>query len=112
MRPIGSFFLMVIVALLLRSTALSSLATRGIILDALAFVTVVWALRHGDAWGASFAGCDCRVCVLARHSGRVACFAQTDFAFSGASRTTILVSVPGRRVLLARAARDDARRGC
>lgn len=54
MRPLGSFFLMVIVALLLRSTALSSLATRGIILDALAFVTVVWALRHGDAWGASF----------------------------------------------------------
>lgn len=54
MRPIGAFLLMAAVALLLRSTALSSLATRGFVVDALAFATVVWALRHGDAWGASF----------------------------------------------------------
>lgn len=54
MRPLGGFFLLALVALLLRSTALSSLATRGVVLDALAFVTVIWALRHGDAWGASF----------------------------------------------------------
>ncbi len=53
MRPLGGFLLVALVAMLLRSTALSSLAARGIVLDALAFVTVVWALRHGDAWGAT-----------------------------------------------------------
>jgi rod shape-determining protein MreD len=54
MRPIGAFVLFVSITLLLRSTALSSLAARGIMLDALAFCTVVWALRHGDTWGSSF----------------------------------------------------------
>ena len=54
MRPLGAFFLTGMVALLLRSTALSSLATRGFVVDVLAFTTVVWALRHGDAWGSSF----------------------------------------------------------
>ena len=54
MKPIGAFLALTFVALLLRSTALSSLATRGVVLDVLAFATVVWALRHGDAWGASF----------------------------------------------------------
>lgn len=53
MRPIGSFLVVGFVVLLLRSTALSSLAARGIIVDALAFATVAWALRHGDAWGAT-----------------------------------------------------------
>jgi rod shape-determining protein MreD len=53
-RPLGGFLLLACIALLLRSTALSSLATRGIVLDALAFSTVVWALRHGDSWGSSF----------------------------------------------------------
>jgi rod shape-determining protein MreD len=54
MKPVGGFILFVAVTLLLRSTALSSLAARGIVLDALAFATVVWALRHGDTWGSSF----------------------------------------------------------
>jgi rod shape-determining protein MreD len=53
MKPLGGFLLLGAVALLMRSTALSSLATRGIVIDALAFATVVWALRHGDAWGSS-----------------------------------------------------------
>jgi rod shape-determining protein MreD len=53
-RPLGAFLWLAFVALLLRSTALSSLAARGFVLDALAFTTVIWALRHGDAWGASF----------------------------------------------------------
>ena len=43
-----------IVTLLLRSTALTSLAARGIVLDVLAFVTVAWALRTRETWGASF----------------------------------------------------------
>jgi rod shape-determining protein MreD len=54
MRPIGGFLMLACVALLLRSTALSSLATRGVLLDALAFATVVFALRHGDSWGSTF----------------------------------------------------------
>jgi len=45
---------LLLVALLLRSTALSVLATRGIVLDVLAFATLVWALGRGEAWGASF----------------------------------------------------------
>ena len=54
MKPLGGFLMLASVGLLLRSTALSSLATHGIVLDALAFTTVVWALRHGDSWGSSF----------------------------------------------------------
>jgi rod shape-determining protein MreD len=54
MRPIGGFLLLACVTLLLRSTAFSSLATRGVVVDALAFATVVWALRHGDSWGSTF----------------------------------------------------------
>jgi rod shape-determining protein MreD len=53
MRPLGGFFVAVVVAMLLRSTALSSLAARGIIIDVIALATVIWALRHGDAWGAT-----------------------------------------------------------
>ncbi len=45
---------LLLVALLLRSTALSVLASRGIVLDVLAFATLVWALARGEAWGASF----------------------------------------------------------
>lgn len=45
-------FLVVLgVALLLRSTALTVLAARGIVLDVLVFVTVVWALRRGERPG-------------------------------------------------------------
>jgi rod shape-determining protein MreD len=54
MKPIGGFIVFIAITLLLRSTALSSLAARGIMLDALAFCTVVWSLRHGDSWGSSF----------------------------------------------------------
>jgi rod shape-determining protein MreD len=45
---------LVVVALLLRSTALSVLAARGVVLDVLAFVTVLWALKSGEAWGSTF----------------------------------------------------------
>ncbi|MEO5616453.1 MAG: rod shape-determining protein MreD [Candidatus Eisenbacteria bacterium] len=45
------FFLLIAVALLLRSTALTVLAARGVVLDVLVFVTVVWALRRGEASG-------------------------------------------------------------
>jgi rod shape-determining protein MreD len=43
-----------VVVLLLRSTALTAFAARGVVLDALAFASVLWALRHGAGWGASF----------------------------------------------------------
>jgi rod shape-determining protein MreD len=46
--------LLLVVALLLRSTALSSLAARGVVLDVLAFSAVVWALRYGESSGATF----------------------------------------------------------
>ncbi len=54
MRPIGGFLMLAAVALLLRSTLLSALATRGVVIDALAFATVVFALRNGDSWGSTF----------------------------------------------------------
>lgn len=54
MRPIVGLLFAALLVLLLRSTALSSLAARGIVLDALAFAAVVWGLRHGDAWGSTF----------------------------------------------------------
>src|SRR5262249_46032345 len=40
--------------LLLRSTALTSLAARGVVVDVLAFAASVWALRYGETWGTSF----------------------------------------------------------
>ena len=54
MRGLGGLLLALLVALLLRSTALSALSARGLVLDVLAFVAVVWALRHGETSGASF----------------------------------------------------------
>ena len=53
MRSVGGLILLLMVALLLRSTALSSLAARGVVLDVLAFSAVVWALRHGETSGAT-----------------------------------------------------------
>jgi rod shape-determining protein MreD len=53
-RALGGLLLLAGVALLIRSTALSVLAARGVILDVLAFVAVVWALRWGESWGATF----------------------------------------------------------
>ena len=54
MRLLAGLLLLSLTALLMRSTALSVLAARGVVLDALAFATVVWALRAGETWGASF----------------------------------------------------------
>ena len=54
MRAAFGLLSLVLVALLLRSTALSVLAARGVVLDVLAFVTVVWALRSGEGWGCTF----------------------------------------------------------
>jgi len=54
MRAAVALLVGIVVVLLLRSTALAAFASHGIVLDVLAFATVVWALRHGEAWGASF----------------------------------------------------------
>lgn len=54
MRSLGAFLLGMVLVLLLRSTALSPLAARGIVIDVLAFATVFWALRYGAVAGASF----------------------------------------------------------
>ncbi len=54
MRVVSGMLLLGAVALLIRSTAFSVLAARGITLDVLAFVVVVWALRHGANWGSTF----------------------------------------------------------
>lgn len=54
MRVVSGMLLLGAVALLIRSTAFSALAARGVSVDALAFVTVVWALRHGESWGSTF----------------------------------------------------------
>ena len=53
MRAFGGLLLLAGVALLLRSTALSVLAARGVIVDVLAFVTVAWALRWGESQGST-----------------------------------------------------------
>lgn len=42
------------IALLLRSTALSALAARGVVVDVLAFAVAVWALRRGESAGTLF----------------------------------------------------------
>jgi rod shape-determining protein MreD len=52
-RRFGSLTALVVVALLLRSTALSALSARGVVIDVLVFVTVLRALRHGEAHGAT-----------------------------------------------------------
>jgi len=54
MRGLGAFLLGTIVVLLLRSTALTPFAARGIVVDVLAFSTVFWALRYGAVWGSTF----------------------------------------------------------
>ena len=53
MRTVLALVAIVAVTLLLRSTALTALAGRGVVLDVLAFATVLWALRHHETWGAS-----------------------------------------------------------
>ena len=54
MRWFTSLLVFIAVTMLLRSTALTSLAARGVLIDVLAFATVVWALRHGEVWGTGF----------------------------------------------------------
>jgi rod shape-determining protein MreD len=54
MRVFAGLLLLAGVTLLIRSTALSVLAARGVILDVLAFVTVAWALRWGESRGSTF----------------------------------------------------------
>ena len=54
MRGVLALLFGTIVVLLLRSTALTAFAARGVVLDVLAFAVVIWALRHGAGWGSSF----------------------------------------------------------
>jgi rod shape-determining protein MreD len=54
MRAIGMFLLLCLVTLLLRSTVLAGLDTRGVKIDVLVLATVAWSLRQRDAWGATF----------------------------------------------------------
>lgn len=54
MKGAAALIVAIVVVLLLRSTALSAFSARGVVLDALAFATVLWALRHGASWGCSF----------------------------------------------------------
>lgn len=54
MNAIGPALAFAAVALLLRSTALSALAGRGVVIDVLAFATAVWALRRGEGGGTLF----------------------------------------------------------
>jgi len=54
MRGFSALAVFVFVALLIRSTALARLSAGGIVIDILVFSTVVWALRYGASWGASF----------------------------------------------------------
>jgi rod shape-determining protein MreD len=54
MRALGAMLVIVVVVLLLRSTALTALAARGVVLDVLALAVVFWALRQRESWGASF----------------------------------------------------------
>jgi rod shape-determining protein MreD len=53
-KAVGAAVVFALVALLLRSTALTALAARGVVIDVLAFVTVLWALRERERWGTSF----------------------------------------------------------
>ena len=54
MRVIGMFLLTALVTLVMRSTVLAGLATRGVVVDVLVLATVAWSLRQRDAWGATF----------------------------------------------------------
>lgn len=53
MKGVGALLLVVVVTLLLRSTVLTGLAARGILIDVLAAATVLWALATRESWGAT-----------------------------------------------------------
>lgn len=54
MKPALALAAVVVVTLLLRSTALTALSARGVVLDVLAAATVLWALGARETWGATF----------------------------------------------------------
>jgi rod shape-determining protein MreD len=54
MKVLGMFLLTALVTLVMRSTVLAGLATRGVVVDVLVLATVAWSLRQRDAWGATF----------------------------------------------------------
>ncbi len=54
MKGFSAVLWLMLVTLLLRSTALASLAARGVVLDVLAFAVVFWALRSGEFGGTLF----------------------------------------------------------
>jgi rod shape-determining protein MreD len=53
-KNVGAIVGVLLIALLLRSTALSALAARGVVLDVLTFATAVLALRRGETVGSTF----------------------------------------------------------
>jgi rod shape-determining protein MreD len=53
-RALLALITLVGVTLLMRSTALTVLAARGVVIDVLAFATLIWALKYGESWGATF----------------------------------------------------------
>jgi rod shape-determining protein MreD len=54
MRGWGTALVLASVALLLRSTALSALAGRGVLIDVLAFAVTAWSMRRGESAGTMF----------------------------------------------------------
>lgn len=54
MRQLSGLLILAMIAMLLRSTALSSLAARGVVIDVLALATAIWALGRGETWGSTF----------------------------------------------------------
>jgi rod shape-determining protein MreD len=53
-KGLGALATALVTVLLLRSTALASLAARGVVIDVLVFATVAWSLRRGAGWGCTF----------------------------------------------------------
>ena len=54
MKVLIALLALVGVTLLMRSTALTVLAARGVVIDVLAFAVLLWALKYGESWGATF----------------------------------------------------------
>lgn len=54
MKNVLALLAFVFVTLLLRSTALTALAARGVVIDVLACATVLWSLKSRETWGATF----------------------------------------------------------
>lgn len=54
MRHVAGLLVLAMIAMLLRSTALSTLAARGVVIDVLALATAIWALSNGETLGSTF----------------------------------------------------------